>query len=159
MVGVAISTAALIMVLSVFNGLEGLLRSLNNSFDPEIKIEAAQGKSFVLTYELTKKISAVPGVKVVTEVIEDYAYARYKDANQVVTIKGVSDNFIQQARIPAENIVDGKLQIKEGNVSFAVVGRGISSALSIDVHDRMTPLQLYYIKNVKATTLDPSKLY
>jgi lipoprotein-releasing system permease protein len=159
MLGVAISTAALIIVLSVFNGLESLLRNLNNSFDPEIKIEATQGKSFPVTNELTKKIVAVPGVKLITEIIEDYAYARYRDANQVVTIKGVSENFVQQARIPKDNIVDGKLQIKDGKVSYAIVGRGISNALSIDVHDQMIPLQLYYIKNVQATSLDPSQLY
>jgi lipoprotein-releasing system permease protein len=159
MLGVAISTAALIIVLSVFNGLESLLTNLNNSFDPEIKIEAAQGKSFPVTTALTKRIGTIPGVKIITEVIEDYAYARYRDANQVVTIKGVSENFIQQARIPKDNIVDGKLQIKQGNVSYAIVGRGISNALSIDVHDQMIPLQLYYIKNVQATSLDPSKLY
>jgi lipoprotein-releasing system permease protein len=159
MSGVAICTAALIIVLSVFNGLEGLLRNLNNAFDPQIKIEASQGKSFPVTNDLTKKISATPGVKIITEVIEDYAYARYRDANQVVTIKGVSENFIQQARIPKDNIVDGKLQLKESNISYAIVGRGISSALSIDVHDGMIPLQLYYIKNVQATSLDPSKLY
>jgi lipoprotein-releasing system permease protein len=57
--GIAFSTAALIIVLSVFNGLEDLLRSLNNSFDAEIKIEARQGKSFEVTEELVSKIRAV----------------------------------------------------------------------------------------------------
>jgi lipoprotein-releasing system permease protein len=159
MIGVAFSTAALIIVLSVFNGLEGLLRSLNNSFDPEIKIEAVVGKSFIVTPVLKKTISNVAGVKLITEVIEDYAYVRYRDANQVVTIKGVSDNFIEQARIPKENIVDGKLQLKEKNVAYALIGRGIGNALSIDVRDRIMPLQLYYIKNVSASTIDVSKLY
>ncbi len=159
MLSVAISTAALIIVLSVFNGLEDLLRSLNNSFDPEIKIEASEGKSFLLTPDLTKKIEAVSGVKLITQVIEDYAYARYRDANQVVTIKGVSDNFIKQHRIPKENIVEGKLQLKEGKIPYAVVGQGVQNSLSIFLNDRMFLLQLYYIKNVKAGTLDPSSLY
>jgi lipoprotein-releasing system permease protein len=74
MVGVAFSTAALIIVLSVFNGLEDLLRSLNNSFDPEIKVEAAVGKSFKVSNEFISDIKKVEGVKLVTEVIEDYAY-------------------------------------------------------------------------------------
>jgi lipoprotein-releasing system permease protein len=159
MLGVTISTAALIIVLSVFNGIEGLLHRLNNSFDPEIKIEAALGKSFIMSDDLRKKIGAVAGIKIITETIEDYAYARYRDANQVVTIKGVSDNFINQERIPKENLVDGELKTRDKNVPYAVVGIGISNALSIDVHDRMIPLQLYYIKNVQATSLDPSKLY
>ena len=71
--GIAFSTAALIIVLSVFNGLEDLLRSLNNSFDPEIKVEASRGKSFEAAPQLINKVKAVPGVAVVTEVIESYA--------------------------------------------------------------------------------------
>src|SRR5579872_3722821 len=79
MVGVAFSTAALVIVLSVFNGLEGLLRSLYTSFDPEIKIEAAHGKSFVLDPNLIAELKTIPHVHLITEVIEDYAYLRYRD--------------------------------------------------------------------------------
>ena len=115
--GIAFSTAALIIVLSVFNGLEDLLRSLNNSFDPEIKIEASEGKSFESSPDFVKKIEGIPGVEVVTEVIEDYAYLRYRDANQVVIIKGVSDSFLEQNLIPKENVVEGELKLKEGPVN------------------------------------------
>ena len=96
LVGVAFSAAAIIIVLSVFNGLGDLLRSLNNSFDPEIKIEATLGKTFSANDSLLNAIKAVDGVEVVTEVIEDYAYVRYRDANQVITLKGVSENFVDQ---------------------------------------------------------------
>lgn len=158
LVGVAFSTAALIIVLSVFNGLDDLLHSLNNSFDPEIKVEAATGKSFEVNNELLKKIRQVEGVEIVTEVIEDYAYARYRDANQIITLKGVSDNFIDQHRID-EKIVDGKLQLKKGDVPYAIVGRGVQYALSIAVGDDQYALQVYYINNIKSGSLDPSKLY
>jgi lipoprotein-releasing system permease protein len=157
--GIAFSTAALIIVLSVFNGLEDLLRSLNNSFDPEIKIEAREGKSFESSGELLSRIKEIDGVELVTEVIEDYAYLRYRDANQVVIIKGVSDNFIEQNRIPAENIVEGELKLKEGPVNYAIIGRGIQYTLSIATNDPLYPLQVYYIKNVSSVGLDPSKLY
>ena len=157
--GIAFSTAALIIVLSVFNGLEDLLRSLNNSFDPEIKVEASQGKSFVSSDELVNSIKSVDGVEVVTEVIQDYAYLRYRDANQVVIIKGVSDNFLDQERIPEENVVEGELKLKEGPVNYAVIGRGIQYSLSIATNDPLYPLQVYYIKNVNSASLDPSRLY
>ena len=158
LIGVAFSTAALIIVLSVFNGLEDLLRSLNDSFDPEIKIEASRGKSFLLSQELLKKIEAVEGVALVTEVIEDYAYVRYRDANQVITLKGVSDNFLDQHRID-EKIVDGKLQLKKGNIQYAIIGRGVQYALSVAVGDEQYALQIYYINSVKSGSLDPSTLY
>jgi lipoprotein-releasing system permease protein len=158
LVGVAFSTAALIIVLSVFNGLDDLLHSLNNSFDPEIKVEAAKGKSFELNDELLKGIRQTEGVEIVTEVIEDYAYARYRDANQIITLKGVSDNFIDQHRID-DKIVDGKLQLKKDNVQYAIIGRGVQYALSIAVGDDQYALQIYYINNIKSGSLDPSKLY
>jgi lipoprotein-releasing system permease protein len=158
LVGVAFSAAALIIVLSIFNGLEDLLHSLNNSFDPEIKIEAAQGKSFTVDPELIKSIEAVDGVSVVTEVIEDYAYVRYRDANQVVTLKGVSDNFIDQHRID-DKIVAGELKLKDGDVNYAIVGRGIQYNLSIAVGDSLYPLQVYYINTVRPGSLDVSRMY
>lgn len=157
--GIAFSTAALIIVLSVFNGLEDLLRSLNDSFDPEIKIEAREGKSFISSDELVKKIESVDGVEVVTEVIQDYAYLRYRDANQVVIVKGVSDNFLDQERIPEENVVEGELKLKEGPINYAIIGRGIQYSLSIATNDPLYPLQVYYIKNVNSVGLDPSRLY
>ena len=157
--GIAFSTAALIIVLSVFNGLEDLLRSLNNSFDPEIKIQASQGKSFESSPQLLNKIKAIDGVEVVTEVIEDYAYLRYRDANQVVIIKGVSENFLDQNRIPDENIVEGELKLTEGPVNYAIIGVGIRYSLSIATNDPLYPLQVYYIKNVNAVGLDPSRMY
>lgn len=158
LIGVAFSTAALIIVLSVFNGLEDLLRSLNDSFDPEIKIEATKGKSFLVSDQLLQKIESVEGVALVTEVIEDYAYARYRDANQVITLKGVSDNFLDQHRID-EKIVDGKLQLKKGDVPYAIIGRGVQYALSVAVGDDQYALQIYYINSVKSGSLDPSALY
>src|SRR4051812_14798815 len=133
--GVAFITAALIIVLSVFNGLEDLLRSLNNSFDPEIKIQSAVGKSFPASKELLTKIKQTAGVKIVTEVIEDYTYIRYRDANQIITMKGVSDNFIEQNRIPKENIVEGELKLKQGGVNYAILGRTIQYTLSVAVSE------------------------
>lgn len=158
LVGVAFSTAALIIVLSIFNGLEELLRSLNNSFDPEIKIEASRGKSFVCTDSLLNSIKQMDGVEFVTEVIEDYVYVRYRDANQVVTMKGVSANFLDQQRID-DKIVAGKMRLKEGDVSYAIIGRGIQYNLSVAVDDNQYAMQVYYINDVKSGSLDPSQLY
>lgn len=158
MIAVAMATAALIIVLSVFNGLGDLLRSLNTAFDPEIKIEAVKGKSFEVDSLFLQQIKAVEGVETVTEVIEDYALVRYRDADIVVTIKGYSDNFLDQHRLDG-HIVDGKLRLRENGINYAIVGRGVQYALSIGVENNIYPLQVYYIKNVKASTLDISKLY
>lgn len=158
MVGVAFATAALIIVLSVFNGLEVLLRSLYSSFDPEIKIEATKGKSFPVDDAWLKNIRSIPGVKVVTEVIEDYAYVRYRDASMVVTIKGVSTNFLEQHRLD-QHIVEGELKLMQDSVPFAILGRGVRYTLSAEVDDDMRALRMYYVRNVRPGTMNPTSLY
>ncbi len=160
MTGVAFITAALVIVLSVFNGLEDLLHSLNNSFDPEIKIEPVKGKSFEVSPDLIKRIEDTKGVRYVTEVIEDYAYLRYRteNNNQVVTLKGVSGNFIEQNRIPDANIVEGELALRKNDINYAIIGNGVKYSLSIAVGDNMFPLQVFYIKNARPGA-DPSQLY
>jgi lipoprotein-releasing system permease protein len=158
MVGIAFSTAALIIVLSVFNGLEGLLRSLYTSFDPELKIELLKGKSFEVTDDLLTKLKSIEGVDMVTEVIEDYAYVRYRDADMVVTMKGMSDNFIDQHRLD-NHIVDGKLVLGKNGIQYAIIGRGVQYALSVNIDENIFPLQIFYIKNTKSKSLDPSQLY
>ena len=155
---VAFITAALIIVLSVFNGLGDLLRTLNNSFDPEIKIEAAEGKTFLVSDSLLQKVQGVQGVAIVTEVMEDYAYLRYQDANQIVTLKGVSETFISQHRID-DAMVAGALVLAKDNIDYAIIGQGIEINLSIDVTNPLYPLQFYYIKNPNAKSLDVSNLY
>lgn len=158
MVGVAFVTAALIVVLSVFNGLEVLLRSLYTSFDPELKIEAVQGKSFPVSDSLLQSIRSVPGVQTVTEVIEDYAYIRYREAAMVVTVKGVSENFLDQHRLD-DHIVEGDLKLMEDSIPFAILGRGVRYTLTAEVEDDSRALRIFYIRNVKSGVMNPASLY
>lgn len=158
MVGVAFSTAALIIVLSVFNGFGDLLSTLYTSFDPEIKIEAAKGKSFEVSKEMLSSLQSIKGIDIITEVIEDYAYLRYRDADMVVTMKGVSDSFLDQHRLD-DHMVDGELKLRDSLYNYAIIGRGVQYFLTVGVKENIYPLQVFYIKNAKGATLDPSKLY
>jgi len=158
MILVAICTAALIVVLSVFNGLTDLIGSLYSSFDPQIKIEAVEGKSFKLTDDLLDRVKMTEGVDIVTEVIEDFAYVNYRDASLIVTIKGFSDNFLEQKRID-NAIVSGELKLRENGVNYAIIGLTIQHALSISPNNDLYPLQVRYIKNIKSGIVDPSKVY
>jgi lipoprotein-releasing system permease protein len=158
-VAVALISAAIIIVLSIFNGLGDLLHSINNSFDPEIRIQAVKGKSFLVDKALIEKVRKVNGVSIITEVIEDDAYARYNGADQVVTVKGVGDNFMDQKRIPRSSIVEGELALKKNGKERALIGYGVKSSLSIAIDQDFYPLQLFYVKNAKGGTIDPSKMY
>jgi lipoprotein-releasing system permease protein len=158
MSGVAVCTAALIIVLSVFNGLEDLMQRLYSSFDPELKISARQGKSFIYDAQMEASLKALPGVATITEVIEDYAYLKYRDSEVIATIRGVSDNFLDHHRLQPF-MVAGDMSLKKDGVDFAIVGRGIQYMLNAHPITDYYALQVYYIKDAKVGTLDPSSLY
>ncbi len=145
MMAVAIGTAALIIVLSVFNGLEELIRDSYNTFDPEIKVVPAQGKSFAVSDSLMPRLSAIEGIDIITEVIEDNALARYRDAQMIVKLKGVSNNFIDQHRID-KAMVYGELALQKGNVNYAILGRGVQYLLSVAPADEFYALKIFYPK-------------
>ncbi len=152
---VGFSTMALIIVLSVFNGLEDLLRDLYGSFDPEIKIEARVGKSFDLDADLIRKLNDIPGVDQVVFVIEDNAYVKYNKSEMVAVIKGVSANYSKVNRLESK-IVEGELNFWNGNIPMAVVGQGIQYGLGISTADDYSTLQVYYPKNLRSKTLNMS---
>ena len=149
---------ASIIVLSVFNGLEELLRSLNHSFDPELKITLTKGKSFEYTEELKNRIGSVDGVELITEVIEDYAYIKYNDAEMVVTMKGVSEDFLHEHRID-NSIIYGDLKLRDGETDYAILGYGVQQILDVDVSNDMNGLTVHYIKDIKRGSFNTSNMY
>ncbi|MFN6943820.1 MAG: ABC transporter permease [Cytophagaceae bacterium] len=150
--GVAVGAMMLVIVLSVFNGLEDLIRTLYNTFDPEIKVSAERSKAFEYTEEMKAKVYAIDGIDMVTEAIEDNALLEYRDDKRVVKLKGVSDNFLDQKRLDSA-IVDGVFAFHRNNRDFAIVGRGIQYALNVSVRNDMTPLRLSYPNHKKLMRL------
>ncbi|SIS54242.1 lipoprotein-releasing system permease protein [Belliella pelovolcani] len=159
MIGVAVGTMALVIVLSVFNGLEDLVRGLYASFDAELKIEASQGKSFQVDEVWLNKIKDTEGVAVLTEVIEDNALFKYRDYQHLAKIKGVSDNYLDQGRFQ-QGYVWGDLSLGTSTQPQAIIGRGVGFFLSIDLDNEFELLQVFYPKAPRnAGTLDPRQLY
>ena len=159
MVGVAVGTMALVIVMSVFNGLEDLIRGLFASFDAELKVEASLGKSFEVDEEWLGGIRAIEGVAVLTEVIEDNALLDYKGNQLVGTIKGVSDNFLEQDRF-TRGYFWGDTTLGTDLRPGAILGRGVGFFLSVNLDDQNVPLKVFYPKAPRsAATLDPSQLY
>lgn len=158
MIGVAVGTMALVIVLSVFNGLEDLIKGLYASFDAELKIEPALGKSFELDAEWLKDISQMEEVEVLTEVIEDNALFRYGDNQLVATLKGVSDNFLEQGRFD-KGYFQGELSLGKEGQPQAIIGRGVSYFLSIELEQGFDLMQVYYPKAPRAGSIDPNSMY
>lgn len=90
---VSLATATLIIILSAFNGLEGLTRGLFGQHNAEIKVSAKLGKTFIYTDSLKSQLGKIKNISAITEVLEDNALLRYADAQMVVNVKGVSKIF------------------------------------------------------------------
>lgn len=97
MLGVGTGLSALIIILSVFNGLEDLNRQIFKSFDPDLKVSAETVKSFLPDSSLLKAISHVEGVDFFTQVYQDKALAKNEKAQSIVEVKGVDSTFSRNA--------------------------------------------------------------
>jgi lipoprotein-releasing system permease protein len=155
---VAVVTMALVVGMAFFNGMDDLIRSLFNSFDPQIKVQPVSGKTFLYTQDLYTKISRTAGVDAITDVIEDNCVVMYANQSDVVKIKGVADNFAKQGRIDTF-IVEGNGKLKEGEKNFALLGRGVASKLSVNVKNPFTPLTFYYPNKNKLQNLNSASAF
>ncbi|WP_421874170.1 ABC transporter permease [Marinoscillum sp.] len=158
MLVVAIGTMALVIVLSVFNGMEDLLRGLYSNVDSNLVVTPSSGKTFDYTPNLRDQISAIDEVTYITDVIEDNALIGYNNAKRVATVKGVAENFIDEGRLD-NYLVFGELKLREDNVNYAIVGRGVQYDLSINPKNDFHTIQMYFPDEIKPGQLNPDKMY
>lgn len=140
-VGVAVGTMALVVVLSVFNGFDGLIKSLFSSFDPDLKIEVVEGKSFLIDGPEFDRIKAMPEVAFFSEIVEDNALFRYGDQQYIATLKGVGADFEKMTGIDTM-LVDGKFQLEDENMYYAIIGQGVAYYLSVGLNF-INPMHVY----------------
>ena len=141
--GVATGTMALVIVLSVFNGFDLVVKSLFNSFDPDIKISAVEGKTFIPEASDTNAILSLPGVASLSKVVEETVLLLYGDKQHIATIKGVDESFVEVSGIDSM-VYDGSMKLKDQNRSYAVVGQGVAYSLRIGL-SFVDPLFVYTI--------------
>ena len=121
-VGVAVGTMALVIVLSVFNGFHDLVASFFTNFDPQIELVPTQGKTAPADDPLLDKIRKMPQVSVHTDVLEDQGLAVYGDRQQMVTVMGVDNNFTQLTNISDILYGDGEFTLQAANLFYAIPG-------------------------------------
>jgi lipoprotein-releasing system permease protein len=145
--GVAVGTMALIIVLSVFNGLETLVRSIFNTFDPDLKITPAEGKTFIPDPARLTLLSSVNGVACYSLCLEENALLKYGDKQYIATIKGVDENYTMVTGIDS-SMWDGEFILRsEQGRPFAIPGIGIANFLGMRVNF-ITPLNIYVPKEI-----------
>ena len=140
--GVALATLALVCTLSVFNGFHDLISSFFTHFDPDLKVEAIKGKTFIPDSAVIEEVRAIPGVEVVSLTLEDNAMAKYKGQQVMVTVKGVDDNF--QSLTHIEEILYGNPEFKlyDEVVDYGVLGIQLMYTLGTGF-DPYDPVEVY----------------
>lgn len=146
---IVIGTAALILVLSVFNGLEGLVKSLYSSFYPDIKVSAASGKTITLSEEQIQQLKGLSGIKNFSLVAEEKALVQNGDYQTMVNLKGVDDQYRYVSGV-ADNLVNGSYDLGDSLQPKLILGVGLESALGIQADRNIFKLNIYLPR--KSTT-------
>ncbi|MFC2119971.1 ABC transporter permease [Bacteroidota bacterium] len=152
--GVCIGTMALIVVLSFFNGLDGFVRSLFSAFDPDIKVEIRNGKTFTPEEATLEKIKNIDGVLFYIEVLEENTLVEYGDKTEIATIKGVGNQFVEMSGIDSMIIV-GDFILEDNDENYAVIGRELAYKLSICVNCIIPVMKVHIPKRISSNTLIP----
>jgi len=141
--GITTGTMALVIVLSVFNGFDSIVKSLYNTFDPELKISAVEGKTFYPDPAKIQAIRSLPGVAALSEVLEENVLLLYNEKQHIATVKGVDEAFRDVSGLDSM-IYDGEMKLKDRNRAYAVVGQGVAIYLGIGL-SFIDPLFIYTI--------------
>ncbi|RYF46795.1 MAG: ABC transporter permease, partial [Cytophagaceae bacterium] len=143
MLGVGVGTMALVVVLSVFNGMEELNRQIFKTFESDMTVAPKEGKRFLASPALLAQLRQTPGVSLLTAIAQDNALARYGNAQTVIRLKGVDDNYVQRQQLDSA-MLEGKLMFRRDGVNYAIVADGVRNDLTISPVDILTPLEILY---------------
>lgn len=154
---VAIPVAAMVILLSVFNGFEGLIRSMYKSFDPDLLVTPAQGKVFAIDSIPTDRLRAIPGVAQWSFSLEENALFEYRDRQYIGVMRGVDSLFAEV--VPIDSLItQGNYRLRFGELPEACVGQGVAYTLGI----RTTfndPISIYVPRSGRFSMMMPQSLY
>ena len=154
-IGIALGCMVLVVILSVYNGFDNLIKSLYNSYSPNYIIEAAKGKSFTADEALIGKIREQESTLAIAPLVQDNIFCTYNGSQSVATLCGVDSLFLQRSRL-ADYIVDGSFSTGLGEINGAIVSSKL--AITLGIRCRFTtPLMLYYPKMRRNPTAASTK--
>lgn len=142
--GIALGTMALIVVLSVYNGFNDLVKDLYHSFEPDLVVKPAQGKTIDPSPAVFDSIAALPALTAFCPVIEENVFLQYRNKQAIATLKGVDSVFAANTPLK-QSITQGYFSIYFGEVEQAVLGRGLAASMGVNVNF-IDPLWIYFPK-------------
>ncbi len=143
MIGVGVEVMALVLILSVFNGLEDFQKGLFKTFDPDLTILSKSDTRFSSNPALVRQIAGIAGVRSVQPILEDQALIRYNGKQLVVTLKGIDSSFISSKRLKNQ-LVDGEYLVDYEGHPFGMVGAGVFMAMGMNFEDVYHPIEAWY---------------
>src|SRR5438045_2686612 len=151
-----IGTAALILVLSVFNGFEGLVKSLYSSFYPDIKVSSSTVKVLRLSSEQLQKLRSLPAIRNFSLVVEEKALLQNGDYQSVIYLKGVDENYKYVTGV-ADHLVNGASTYNVGTADapLIILGAGVENAVGVQADRNLTALNIYLPKRTSSELIDP----
>ena len=150
---IIIGTTALILVLSVFNGFEGLVKSLYSSFYTDLKITPTSGKVMTITPEQLQKLKGLGGIKNYSLVVEEKALVKNGDYQSVVHLKGVDENYRYVSGV-ADNLVNGTYDLGNKDIPKLILGAGVEGALGIQADKNIFTLKIHLPRKTDTEQFD-----
>jgi lipoprotein-releasing system permease protein len=143
MISVGVEVMALILILSVFNGLEDFQKGLFKTFDPDLRVLSAGQQPFEISPLQIKSIQSLPGIQFVNPVLEDQGLLRYDQKQLVVRFKGVDSSFLAANRLKKQ-VVEGDYFLGDTTQAFALVGIGVFLNMGMSFENTVEPIQAWY---------------
>ncbi|MGB5027545.1 MAG: FtsX-like permease family protein [Chitinophagaceae bacterium] len=150
---IIIGTTALILVLSVFNGFEGLVKSLYSSFYTDLKVSPVSGKMITVTPEQIKQLKGVAGIRNFSMILEEKAMVQNGDNQTVIYLKGVDENYRYITGV-ADHLINGEYNIGNEEVPRLVLGAGVEDALGIYADRNIFTLKIYLPRKSNSKQID-----
>lgn len=156
MLGVFVGSAALVIILSVFNGFETLVLSMYNTYSPELRIEPVKGKTFDPSLPYLKQLKKDDRLLNYTEVLQEKALLRYGKGQFIGQLKGVSDDYMRIKKLDS-TLLEGSFTLHEKGEDFAVIGSAVQNYLSVNVKDNLSYLEIYSPKKGAKSSVNPAE--
>jgi lipoprotein-releasing system permease protein len=156
--GVLLGSLAMMLVLSAFNGFEGLLKRVYHNQDPDLRILPANGRALSFSAEEIKKLKQTEGIAAVFEVLSDKASVQFGEGQMVAEVFATDPRYFRWSRLGA-TLMGGAYQVKSGEPARVMVSEGIRQSLQISFQDEFTFLKLAYPKRSKILKAGSGKIF
>jgi lipoprotein-releasing system permease protein len=150
--GLSLGAAALVLVLAVFNGFEKLITGMMSNFNPDVKITATKGKTFISDTLIINQLRQLNGVEFVSEALEEIAFFEYDKSQAFGTLKGVDQYFHKINHIDT-TVREGQYLLMDDKADYAVMGGGMRNQLGVYESSFATPLSIYMPKREETGAL------